>query len=114
MSSFFYPHTITVYPVTSDVGYDGIGENPQVGTGVSVAADVQALKSGQAFDLYGLNLSNPLQVFVKPSDVDKFGPQFRVDWQGVPYYVQGTPQNMQAGDTLDHAVILLDRLKPVI
>jgi hypothetical protein len=114
MSSFFYPHTITVYPVTSGVGYDGIGANPQLGSGVSVAADVQALKSGQAFDMFGLNLTNPLIVFVKPSDVNKFQPQYRVDFNGIPYYVQGTPQNMQAGDGLDHAVILLDRLKPVI
>jgi hypothetical protein len=103
--SWTYPHSITVTVVTQ-----AAGENPADGATVTVDADVQRMTSGRMFEMYGVDLTTPARAFVKYSDRSSFAPGYRVTHDGIDWRVVADSIIRDAGDPLDGAVILLEKL----
>lgn len=102
--SWNYPHSITVTVVTQAAGH-----NPAIGATVTVRADVQSMTTGRMYEMYGVELKTPARAFIAPGDVARFADGYRVTHRGQQWKVVGDPIIRDAGDSLDGAVVLLEK-----
>lgn len=110
--SWQFPHSVTVYPVTSALdGTTKVEANPVVGTGVTKSADVQPSPNpNSVYQEWGLELINPAVLFASVSDLSSFAVNTRVVHQSVTYVVRGV-KKWETGDTsMDYTKAILERL----
>jgi len=107
-----YPHTVTVYPVTTAIdGTTKLEANPVVGSGVSKTVDVQPSPNpNSVYQEWGLELINPVVLFAVIADFASFAVNTRVVHESITYVVRGVKQ-WQTGDTsMDYTKAIMERL----
>lgn len=111
MHPFFTPHTVTVTTITQEAAGAGSEAGaPQRGTATTVSGDFQAKKPSAMFESWGVDTSDPAELYVSVSDADLFAIGYEVAFGSSTYRVVAHPKVRNAGDELDYAQVLLDRV----
>lgn len=100
----FKPHIIYVYELIESEYINGtVYSHGFSSLGIPVAAMVHPLRTKQAFDITGSQLIEPMNVFIEVSDIEKFKPNFKVNFNGDDYYVVVPPERFSHNLPSDHA-----------
>lgn len=107
-----YPHSVTVYPVTSTVnGTTKLEGNPVVGSGVSKSVDVQPSPNpNSVYQEWGLELINPVVLFAPVADLTSFAVNSRVVHESITYVVRGVKKWATGETGLDYTKAIMERL----
>lgn len=110
MAAPFRPHTVTVYEPTRDL--NALKQrvvSDQTG-GQSVRCLVSPLSTAAAFERWGIESSQPSELYANPGDGALFQINGLVTLGGKQYRVAAEPRVFESIAGADHAQVLLERL----
>jgi len=106
------PHTVTVSAVTQTALSDSVLGNPAAGSASSaISCLCVPMKPKEAFERFGVVLSDAWTIYVEVSDSPTFTPQAEVTFGSLVLYVQGDVEVHQNGDPADCALVYATRLQ---
>ena len=110
------PHSVTVAPVDQIAAGNLVMGNPAAGSASpAIACLCAALKPMEAFQMYGVALTNAWKVYIEASDAASFAPQSRITFNGITYWQQGDVELHQTGDLTDCGIVYMTQNQyPVI
>ena len=106
------PHSVTVQAVTQSMNSGSVLGNPVAGEASGpIACCCVPMKPKEAFERFGVALTDAWTIYVEVSDASTFTPQALVNFGAIVLYVQGDVEMHQNGDAADCALVYATRLQ---